>query len=465
MCGISAAICGSFPASCGLCPANCGLCPTPFEPYTALSGPCPANCGLCPVMYMSYVVSCESCAAICFESPYICDLSPATCGLLPCSVSVPHSACNLSPRVSIQYQPVYKLSTTAFMPMLSGTTTHWHQQQNMYPLLEEHMKLMASASSCRDIGEIPAEKINSLFYLARFANCLWTPTVRADSLFARYKVIRHFYTRGGLLNFIRRCLHSKYLHCCTVIPRHFLSVLRIHQDVSAPPPLLADVLIQTTSPNSPQAADAPHLEIEGIPFSHRGGGQAYTFTEGDFLNFMVEDYADRLSEDDVYSFYAQVNSATAGALCEAHSNLIPVLIPFEKLVMKLTVGQIIACVKLHGPGMKFATRHIHVDAMREALRGHTCPVCPDLVTLLKPARRTAVKDQSPDGDVMRKKRIRTRPTAEPTKWVGGLLKCSPPSGHAEFPPTPCTEAEVAEIVTDFCRNQLPHQFEEVGCGI
>ncbi|KAF7974567.1 hypothetical protein HWV62_11934 [Athelia sp. TMB] len=318
---------------------------------------------------------------------------------------------------------------------------------------------MASASLKHNISEIQAAKLNLLFYLVKFDNYIYRSTSKSDYLLARYKVMRHFFARGGLLDFIHRWARRSWTPLCIVIPPHFLSVLGIQR--TAP----AGETLRTTERHGPSVSDEIASGTDNVPFSHIGGGQAYTFSEVDFLDVMVEDYADHLCEDDIYSFYAQVNSATAGALCEAHSNLIPMLIPFEKLVMKLTVGQIITCVKLHGPGMKFANRHIHVDTMREALRGHNCPVCPDLVTLLKPARRTAVKKSLPSVDTTWRKRIRTRPAAQLTKWIGSLLKCSPPSENAEFPPKPCTEAEIAEIATDFCRNQLAHHFEEVGCGV
>lgn len=200
-------------------------------------------------------------------------------------------------------------------------------------------------------------------------------------------------------------------------------------------------------------------EMTGI-LRHVGGGQAYTLLESDFIDYMVEEYADRLDKDEdcVYSFHSHVSTALAGTMCEAHDNLIPIAMPIDKLVFKLTAGQVISAARLHG--VKFMARKLHVDAMREAFRGHKCNECADLVSLIKPARRTAVKAET---TVIHKKRIigRRNKVNRPQKdnRVGRV------KGPSSFPPTPPTMVDKAKIVADFCDAQQPMEFEEVGCTV
>ncbi|KAF7973794.1 hypothetical protein HWV62_14284 [Athelia sp. TMB] len=207
--------------------------------------------------------------------------------------------------------------------------------------------------------------------------------------------------------------------------------------------------------------------------NHKGGGQAYTLREDDFLDYMVEDFADRLDPDSeaIYSFHSQSDSASAGRMCEAHSNLIPTLMPMEKLIQYLTHGQIISVAKLHD--IRFIARGIHVDALRESLRGHDCEKCEDMVTLLKPARRAAVRQK--DTGKVKKKRITRRKKSATTnrvtgweedtekKWMEGKITNN--KRRPVFPPVPPSDAEKMDIIANFCRAQSPYEFEEVGCAV
>ncbi|KAF7983526.1 hypothetical protein HWV62_21078 [Athelia sp. TMB] len=204
-----------------------------------------------------------------------------------------------------------------------------------------------------------------------------------------------------------------------------------------------------------------------------GGGQAYTFRETEFIEYMVADYADRVDEDDdtVYSYHAHVSTASAGLMCEAHTNLIPLIMPLDVLALKLTTGQLLSAVKFHN--MTFSKNKIHMDSMREALRGHECSSCADAVTLIKPARKAAVRADfdapdttnkiNPKGKRVPHKKIRGRKKEAEVHWVDGRVKHSKTRG--KFPPRPPTDREREEIIRNFCDAQLPEEFEEVGCAV
>ncbi|KAF7972078.1 hypothetical protein HWV62_19157 [Athelia sp. TMB] len=148
--------------------------------------------------------------------------------------------------------------------------------------------------------------------------------------------------------------------------------------------------------------------------------------------------------------------------------------PLNLLVHKLTVGQVLSAVRLHG--LTFNKQKIHIDAMREALREHDCANCMDLVSLVKPARRSVVKKEKPVSEVGHAKKAdgRKRASKKGRKILGRKKKDTKQwkkgkvvngAKPCKFPPTPILDRERGGIIANFCKAQAAIKFEEVGCAV
>ncbi|KAF7977176.1 hypothetical protein HWV62_4617 [Athelia sp. TMB] len=406
-----------------------------------------------------------------------CDASPYAAiriGPIALCDAYCHPICNPFDQLS------FTLGSGASRVNFPSTITLSHGRWT-YPLLAEHTRSMASASASTDLELL--KNRHAMKESVGMTIWLWyvCPGARNTAVLTYLSILRHYLTAAQYLsrlllytsrNYLNGRMYMRLTLLCDLLPNCLQSTAH------------SDVALSTLRPR--ESVERVPDEVESLGLSnHVGGGQAYTFREADFIDYMVDEYADRLGLDDdcLYSFHSHLNTASAGNMCAAHDNLIAVIIPLDKLVMKLTVGQILSVVQLHG--ITLSKRRLHVDAMREALRGHSCNHCEDLVTLIKPARRAAlVPDVSktvavgtvgPSKHTKKGKGASKKTTSRPRKRILGRKKdrtrewkkgkVAKSRGPRQFPPTPLDLDERAEIVSRFCRAQRPEMFEEVGCAV
>jgi hypothetical protein len=206
------------------------------------------------------------------------------------------------------------------------------------------------------------------------------------------------------------------------------------------------------------------------------GGGKFQLTYKLLCSYVITSCADIQDDNTSYQFVSHVPYQTAIELARNHQTLIVCRMPLGAVTNYLTLGQAKSIAKMHG---LFIAHRAPLAIIVNALVEHQCSsVCYDNVYLFK---QTVPRSEQKNswynglGKAKRKERQTKNIVARrqvpkdshfkiKTKISAANKKTYQSKKQSKFPPIPPTAKLVHKIVTEFCKDTHPSQFEESGCA-
>jgi hypothetical protein len=215
--------------------------------------------------------------------------------------------------------------------------------------------------------------------------------------------------------------------------------------------------------------------IHNTPCKFIGGGK-FQLTFQVLCSYVITSCLHSLPDNNcLYHFVSLVSYQNAMELAKKDKSLIVCRMPLAAVTNYLTLGQAKSIAKIHGV---FVAHCAPLATIVQALIGHQClQHCYDNVFIFKPVAST--KEQKNNWEnglhkVKRKERTRKQRLAirKHQKCVLSKTKRSAENKvayasnkHCKFPPAPPSDKLVHKIITGFCKDTHPSQFQEAGCAV
>jgi Helitron helicase-like domain at N-terminus/PIF1-like helicase len=181
-------------------------------------------------------------------------------------------------------------------------------------------------------------------------------------------------------------------------------------------------------------------------------------------------------DDTLYRFVSHIPYQTAMDLAKDNKTVIVCRIPLDAVSNHLTLGQAKSIAKMHGV---FVARRAPLATIVNALVEHQCyRHCYDYVYVFNQAlSRSEQKNDWYDGLGKAKRKSERRKTKvvhnQTLKQAAFKTRRSKENKNTysnnkkqhKFPPMPPTDKLVHKIITGFCRDTHPSQFQEAGCAV
>jgi hypothetical protein len=220
-------------------------------------------------------------------------------------------------------------------------------------------------------------------------------------------------------------------------------------------------------------------EVDDIPVAANpmliGGGRKSHITYGMLRPYILLNSPDANIEDSIrYHFVSHIPHQNAIDAASQNSELLVCRMPLESIIEHLTIHQTKSVAKIHGAFVAYKALQ---PSIIKTLAGHLCSKhCYDNVFVFKPALDNSIGTWKDGINRARHRKNKNKSYSctrgqspfkemkalQNKKYYRNNKRCK--KTH-KFPPSPPTDKLLHKIITGFCNDTHPSQFEEVGCAV